>query len=423
MGKIGEKLDIDFVVSTGDNFYDNGLKSEDDIAFEESFTKIYTHNSLQTKWYSVLGNHDYRGDAEAQLSPLLRKIDNRWICLRSFLVNAELADIIFLDTTPFVDMYFSNPEGHTYDWRAISSRKDYISSLLMDVEKILKESRATWKIVVGHHAIRSVGHHGDTKELIEQLLPILEANEVDFYMNGHDHCLEHVSDTNSPIQFLTSGAGSKAWRGDIKGLNKEGLKFFYDGQEGFSSLIQKTKVNRALHGYCVVHGPPSITHMLFADDNYLFCQGTTGAASSVVNLLRVSEGASGKEILLKTIIQSLPTYAMSVFLLLIGTCHEIEEAMARFWWKPNSSKKVKVLFRCLGIVWLFTSKMEKWVFVIYMSSIFRYLPNKDGIYYVILTLLPAGYIKQITSHAQVFLKLNLDIAQAMYGVASGVHKV
>ncbi|KAM6568065.1 hypothetical protein CsatB_016050 [Cannabis sativa] len=235
MGKIGEKLDIDFVVSTGDNFYDNGLKSEDDIAFEESFTKIYTHNSLQTKWYSVLGNHDYRGDAEAQLSPLLRKIDNRWICLRSFFVNAELADIIFLDTTPFVDMYFSNPENHTYDWRAISSRKDYISSLLMDVEKILKESHATWKIVVGHHAIRSVGHHGDTKELIEQLLPILEANEVDFYMNGHDHCLEHVSDTSSPIQFLTSGAGSKAWRGDIKGLNKEGLKFFYDGQ-GFMSM-------------------------------------------------------------------------------------------------------------------------------------------------------------------------------------------
>ncbi|XP_062118078.1 purple acid phosphatase 17-like [Humulus lupulus] len=235
MGKIGEKLDIDFVVSTGDNFYDNGLRSEFDTAFEESFTNVYTQNSLQTQWYSVLGNHDYRGDAEAQLSPLLQKIDSRWLCLRSFVVNAELADIIFLDTTPLVDMYFSDPEDHNYDWRGISSRKDYISGLLMDVEKAVKGSHATWKIVVGHHAIRSVGHHGDTKELIDQLLPILKANEVDFYMNGHDHCLEHVSDTSSPIQFLTSGAGSKAWRGDIKGLNKEGLNFFYDGQ-GFMSV-------------------------------------------------------------------------------------------------------------------------------------------------------------------------------------------
>lgn len=81
-------------------------------------------------------------------------------------------------------------------------------------------------------------------------------------MNGHDHCLEHIGDaerytlsdvwqwklervyenvTNvrqffySPIQFLTSGAGSKAWRGDIKEQNKDGLKFFYDGQ-GFMSV-------------------------------------------------------------------------------------------------------------------------------------------------------------------------------------------
>lgn len=52
MGIIGEKLDIDFVVSTGDNFYDNGLTSEEDTAFEESFTKIYTAKSLQKQWYS-----------------------------------------------------------------------------------------------------------------------------------------------------------------------------------------------------------------------------------------------------------------------------------------------------------------------------------------------------------------------------------
>lgn len=58
MGKIGEKLDIDFVVSTGDNFYDNGLTSDLDPAFEESFSKIYTAKSLQKQWYS--GNLHYR---------------------------------------------------------------------------------------------------------------------------------------------------------------------------------------------------------------------------------------------------------------------------------------------------------------------------------------------------------------------------
>lgn len=51
MGRVGEKLDIDFVISTGDNFYDNGLKDVHDHAFEESFTDIYTAQSLQKPWY------------------------------------------------------------------------------------------------------------------------------------------------------------------------------------------------------------------------------------------------------------------------------------------------------------------------------------------------------------------------------------
>ncbi|XP_047176800.1 purple acid phosphatase 17-like isoform X2 [Vigna umbellata] len=235
MGKVGEKYDVDFVVSTGDNFYDNGLISEHDNAFEESFTKIYTAKSLQKRWYSVLGNHDYRGDAEAQLSPVLRKMDSRWLCLRSFIVDSELVEIFFVDTTPFVQEYFTEPKEHKYDWRGIGPQKPYVNNLLKDLELALGESTAKWKIVVGHHAIRSVGHHGDTQELVEKLLPILQANNIDFYINGHDHCLQHISDTESPIQFLTSGAGSKAWRGDIKQTNLRGLNFFYDGQ-GFMSV-------------------------------------------------------------------------------------------------------------------------------------------------------------------------------------------
>lgn len=62
-----------------------------------------------------------------------------------------------------------------------------------------------------------------------------QAYDVDFYMNGHDHCLEHISDTESPLQFLVSGAGSKAWRGDVNGLNREDVHFFHDGQ-GFMSV-------------------------------------------------------------------------------------------------------------------------------------------------------------------------------------------
>lgn len=52
MGRIGEELDIDFVVSTGDNFYDDGLTGVHDPNFEESFSNIYTAKSLQKPWYN-----------------------------------------------------------------------------------------------------------------------------------------------------------------------------------------------------------------------------------------------------------------------------------------------------------------------------------------------------------------------------------
>ena len=43
-----------------------------------------------------------------------------------------------------------------------------------DLEEALRASAATWKIVVGHHAIRSASSHGDTSELVELLLPVLK---------------------------------------------------------------------------------------------------------------------------------------------------------------------------------------------------------------------------------------------------------
>ncbi|XP_044488475.1 purple acid phosphatase 8-like [Mangifera indica] len=243
MGIIGEKLDIDFVISTGDNFYENGLTGVDDDAFFDSFVNIYTSPSLHKPWYTVLGNHDYRGDVEAQLSPILKEIDSRWICYRSFIVNSEIVETFFVDTTPFVDKYFTETEGETYDWRGIEPRKQYLSNLLQDVESALKKSTAKWKIVVGHHTIKSVGHHGITQELVLQLLPILEANDVDLYINGHDHCLEHISSTDSGIEFLTSGGGSKAWRGDVKWWNPQEMKFYYDGQGFVSVQITETQID------------------------------------------------------------------------------------------------------------------------------------------------------------------------------------
>ncbi|XP_034569917.1 purple acid phosphatase 8 [Setaria viridis] len=106
----------------------------------------------------------------------------------------EVADFFFIDTIPSVLKYWNEPKNNTYDWRGVAPRETYIANILKDLNAALKQSKATWKIVVGHHAIRSVSEHDDTQELVQQLLrPILKANGVDLYINGHDHCLEHIS--------------------------------------------------------------------------------------------------------------------------------------------------------------------------------------------------------------------------------------
>ncbi|XP_037491656.1 purple acid phosphatase 8 [Jatropha curcas] len=227
MGIIGEELNIDFVVSTGDNFYEYGLTGVNDPSFYESFTNIYTAPSLQKQWYSVQVR--YAKDTDG-------------FVLRSFIVNAEIVEFFFVDTTPFINDYFDKPD-HTYDWRGVLPREDYLANLLEDLDAALQISNAKWKIVVGHHAILSAGHHGLTKDLIERLVPILEEHNVDIYMNGHDHCLQHIARNDSKIQFLTSGGGSKAWRGDIREWNPEELKLYHDGQGFMSVQMTGTKAN------------------------------------------------------------------------------------------------------------------------------------------------------------------------------------
>lgn len=51
----------------------------------------------------------------------------------------------------------------------------------------------------------------------------------------------------SALQFLTSGGGSKAWKGDIDWWNPKEMKFYYDGQGFMSVQIAQAGVDIAFY--------------------------------------------------------------------------------------------------------------------------------------------------------------------------------
>ncbi|CAA2979653.1 purple acid phosphatase 3-like [Olea europaea subsp. europaea] len=181
-----------FIISTGDNFYHNGLIDEHDTTLRIHLPKFTLHPACRYSGILFWGTMT-TGDGLTQLSPILKQRNSKWFCLKSYILSTDIAKFFFINTTPFQGKYFTDPKDEVYDWRGMLPRENYLTILLKDLESALRESHAKWKIVVGHHTIRSGGIHGDSEELVKRLLPILQAYIADIYINGPDHCLEQVS--------------------------------------------------------------------------------------------------------------------------------------------------------------------------------------------------------------------------------------
>jgi acid phosphatase len=203
MGGTAADIASRFVISVGDNFYENGVTGLDDPQWRESFEDIYPAASLQTPWHVILGNHDYRGDVAAQIAYSARS--PRWrMPARHFrrtetLPDGTQADFFYIDTSPFISAY-----------RGSKVRIDGqdTEAQLAWLDAALGASTAPWKIVVGHHPVFTVtGRHRDTPELIARLKPLLDRHGVPVYLNGHDHNLQHIAVDG--VHYITSGAGSK----------------------------------------------------------------------------------------------------------------------------------------------------------------------------------------------------------------------
>lgn len=66
--------------------------------------------------------------------------------------------------------------------------------------------------------------------------------------------------------------------------------------EGFSSLIRDFERSGMIQGCKISRGAPLITHMLFADDSYVYCKANVEGANNLVDLLNLFQQASGQQV-------------------------------------------------------------------------------------------------------------------------------
>jgi len=211
MGIIAKKFKPEFIVSTGDNFYPNGVRSTRDYNWIASFENIYTAQSLQSDWYVVLGNHDYRGDPQAEID--YSTVDRRWnmparYYSKIFFIDDDTTQgvlLVFLDTTPFLSESYTGDKHHVQG-QDTAMQRIWLEKTLREVPRNIK-----WKFVFGHHPVYTGGGRMKAPETVEMknlFKPIFEKYHVNAYICGHDHNLQYIKPPGFTYYFV-SGAGSE----------------------------------------------------------------------------------------------------------------------------------------------------------------------------------------------------------------------
>lgn len=212
MGKTAKEMSVDFIISTGDNFYPKGVISEYDPLWRTSFEDVYKAFSLQWDWYPVLGNHDYMSNPDAQVA--YSKISRRWkMPARYYSKKVPVGGkdqmlIVFIDTNPLIKEFYANHEyGPNVATQDSTAQKKWLREVLSDPSPDIK-----WKIVVGHHPMYTGSDKRresyDTRATRSSLKNLLEEHGVHAYIAGHDHSLQHLSVNG--IEHFVSGSASEA---------------------------------------------------------------------------------------------------------------------------------------------------------------------------------------------------------------------
>lgn len=233
----------DFALLLGDNFYDTGVSSADDMLFMTMFDIPYGGHGFP--YYAVLGNHDLGGDGLG-------------IDLDQNKANYHLEYSIMNPNYVMPSRYYEFSQGPLH-FVGLDTTKIFFgddSNQRADVPQMIANAGTRWKIAFGHHPYYSNGPHGNAGEYEglpfipiangEHVRSFMEdhiCGKVDFYICGHDHSRQDLVPDCQGTQFIVSGAGAKTT--DLEGNN---ATHFESDLEGFL-LVEATNTTFLIRFY------------------------------------------------------------------------------------------------------------------------------------------------------------------------------
>jgi len=206
MNEWAQTFNPQFILTSGDNFYSEGIEGPDDPRWETYWRAVYTGDKIQNlPWQVSVGNHDYypRDSGYEWNQVDYTSIDPRWNLpnLRhSFYANSSLGAIHFI---------ISDSQG-------LRRRQNDPEGQLEWIQQELQNSQGVMKIFVAHHPIFSSGNYGPGSGTMQsQVLPLLQQYNVDLFICGHDHNLQFLRyDDGSALEFILTGGGGRRLYGE-----------------------------------------------------------------------------------------------------------------------------------------------------------------------------------------------------------------
>lgn len=210
-----QKQKPQFVLTTGDNVYNNGLESE----YKKNLFPFYnaapddtSYTALMRKipFYMILGNHDVRSNNLDKFPdglayfyysdlPLNAPVTKLVLPVEG---NTERVSAFKKATTP----RYPQMSNFSFDYGNVHvtclDANDYANPLDADLLQWLRtdigSSKADWKIVTYHHPAFNTGRAHYDGQLMRLLSPLLEVWGVDLVLNGHVHNYQRTV----PLKFV-----------------------------------------------------------------------------------------------------------------------------------------------------------------------------------------------------------------------------